>query len=126
MSQEKLELELVLQRDTVGSPFGERRLYLPGAACALAVEGAKVHLPLLVEAEGPRVVVGGNEPGATVSCGYGVVADRLHKDPADPPSLLHADNGDHLALAVGRLVGQESDVSVLPRRRRSRGGPRRR
>ena len=79
----------------------------------MAVEGAQVHPPSLVEADGPRVVVGGDEPEAAVSGGYGVVAGRVHKGTPDSPSLLHADDGDHLALAVNRFVGQKTDGTPI-------------
>ena len=76
---------------------------------AVAVEGAKVHPPPLVEAEGPGVVVGGDEPQAAAPGGYGPVAGGVHQGPADPQAPLRAEHGHHLAFAAGRVVGEQAD-----------------
>src|SRR5215212_2292958 len=59
--EEQLQLKLVLQRDTISSPFRNRSLDLPGAAHPIAVEGAHAHAPSLIEAKGSRVVVGADD-----------------------------------------------------------------
>jgi hypothetical protein len=64
----------MVQWDTVDPPFGKRRLDLPRTAHAVAVEGAQVHPPQLIEAESPGVVVGDGKPEAAVSGGRGVLA----------------------------------------------------
>jgi hypothetical protein len=91
----------------LSTPFRQQGFGGPEAARAVAVEGAQVHPPDLVEAKRPGVVVGRYELEASVHGRRGAVSDGVHQGAADPHP--NADYCNHFALPAGHVVDREAD-----------------